>query len=151
MARPLLAHEYGHCATFEYGPKTSDMPWWVLEGVAELSAEEFSRSKERVEMQVARWARRGELAPWDEMADFHKCPEKWQPQVYGQGHHILGYISDTWGRSGRNKWLKLMANGKSLDDATKEALGLSFAELDKKWRATLPQTDQPAEPVQKGD
>ncbi len=149
MARPLLAHEYGHCATFEYGPETSKMAWWVLEGVAELSAEGFSRGRASVENRVKRWARRGELAPWEEMADFHNCPDKWQGHVYTQGHHMVGYVSDTWGREGRNKWIKLMAQGKTLDEASKEALGLSFADLDKKWRAALPgveTADDAAEP-----
>jgi hypothetical protein len=31
-----------------------------------------------------------------------------------------------------------MSNGKTLDQATREVLGLSFEDLDKDWRATLP-------------
>lgn len=153
MARPLLAHEYGHCATFEYGPETSKMPWWVLEGVAELSAEKYSGGGSRATYQVERWARRGELAPWDEMADFHTCPDKWQPHVYAQGHHLVGFVSDEWGRSGRNKWIRLMAQGKTLDEATRSAFEMSFADLDKKWRESLPKRAVKAkeEPTGKAD
>lgn len=152
-ARPLVAHEYGHCATFEYGPHTSKMPWWVLEGVAELSAEEFSKGRARVQSTVERWAKRGGLAPWDEMADFHSCPDKWMGHVYTQGHHMVGYVSERFGRSGRNAWLRSMAQGKTIDEATREALKMSFDELNAAWRATLP-GEEKAEgkvPAQDGD
>ena len=142
MARPLLAHEYGHCATFAFGPETSKMPWWVLEGVAELAAEKFGRSKERVGNQVRSWARDADLAPWEEMADFYTCPDKWHSHVYAQGHHFVGFVSEKWGRTARNKWLRLMAQGKTLDGATREAFELSFAKVDRQWRQSL---TQPAE------
>jgi hypothetical protein len=149
-ARPLVAHEYGHCATFEYGPQTSKMPWWVLEGVAELAAEEFSRGRAGVEARVQRWAKRGGLAPWDEMADFHTCPDKWQGHVYTQGHHMIGFVSEQFGRSGRNAWLKAMAQGKTLDEATREVFKMSFEDLSTKWRATLP-AEEPATKAGEGD
>lgn len=145
-AKALLAHEYGHCATFEYGPHSSKMPWWILEGVAELSAEFFrGGDRDAVQATVERWARRDNLAPWDEMADFHNCPKKWMGHVYTQGHHMVGYISDTWHRKGRNAWLRALAQGKTLDEATTEALGLSWSDLAKQWRASLPPAD-PKEP-----
>ena len=35
MLRNLLAHEYGHVATFTYAPDATDnIPWWAAEGVA---------------------------------------------------------------------------------------------------------------------
>jgi hypothetical protein len=151
MARPLLAHEYGHCATFEYGPATSKMPWWVLEGVAELSAEEFGRGRSMMEARVKRWAQQDALAPWEEMADFFTCPSKWQGHVYAQGHHMVAYVSEKWQRQRRNQWLRLMAQGKTLDEATQEALGLSFDALDAQWRESLVTDDAEVEvgPVQK--
>src|SRR6185436_16213816 len=45
--------------------------------------------------------------------------------------------SERWGREGRRNWLKAMGRGKSLDAATRDVLGVSFAELDKDWRASL--------------
>ena len=38
----------------------------------------------------------------------------------------------------RTAWASVMAKGKTLDEATREVLGMSFAELDEKWRASLP-------------
>ena len=50
---------------------------------------------------------------------------------------LLGYISEKWGRTGRNSWLRLMANGKTIDEATRDVMGMPFADLDTQWRASL--------------
>jgi hypothetical protein len=146
---PVLSHEYGHVCTFEFGPKTSDMPWWVLEGVAELSAEFYTDDAESVDFLCRSWAKRGHLAPWDDMADFRKTEKKWMTHVYKQGHHMLGYISEKWGRAGRNSWLRAMANGKTIDEATKEVMGMPFSDLDAQWRASLTEDSRAGEKAEK--
>jgi hypothetical protein len=143
--RHLLAHEYGHVATFELGPHANDAPWWVLEGVADLAAEKYGGTSNA---KVQRWAKNGQLAEWADLADFHNFDKKYYRNVYDQGHHMLGYISERWGRAGRIKWLTAMAQGKSIDEATQEAFGMPFAQLDKEWRATLPKPEPKEEKVE---
>lgn len=139
--RTLLAHEYGHVATFELGEKANDMPWWVLEGVAELSAERFGSMGKGAEGSVLRWNEKNTLAKWDDLADFHKVqedsPRDLQAKVYQQGHHMLMYISDRWGKDGRNAWLSAMAQGKTIDEATRAVAGMGFDELDAAWRGRV--------------
>jgi len=144
--RSLLAHEYGHVATFEFGPHANDMPWWVLEGVAELSSERFAGGGRDADAMVIQWSRRDRLSAWDDLADFHTVQASTrrdlQAQVYKQGQHMLGYISERFGREGRNKWLRAMSQGKTIDEATRETLGMSFADLDEQWRAAVKELDQ---------
>jgi hypothetical protein len=142
--RTLLGHEYGHVATFQLGPKATDMPWWILEGVAELSAEQYARDDAYVNGTVRHWAANDGLVAWDRLADFHGEAVKHGMNVYIQGHHMLGYISIRFGRAGRNRWLRAMAQGVSLEDATAHELGLSFADLDRDWRESLRATPKPA-------
>ena len=140
--RPLLGHEYGHVATFHLGPHATDMPWWILEGVAELSAERFERNSDtRVDRMVRMWAKSGELVDWDKLADFHGEAIQHQMNVYTQGHHMVSFVSTQFGRPGRNAWLRELSKGTSLDDATKKTLGISFAELDRRWRESVAPTD----------
>ena len=124
----LLAHEYGHVATFELGPKANDMPWWALEGVAELSAERFAALGHDAENAVMRWQRASALAKWDDLADFHKVqdnsPRDLQAKVYKQGQHMLMYISDRFGRDARNAWLTAMGQGEE-QGSTRRAAPLS--------------------------
>lgn len=136
--KPLLAHEYGHVATFELGDKATDMPWWILEGVAELSAEKYDGSGGKdAERAVIRWHKHNALAEWSSITDFFTTPSKLGTHVYKQGQHMVGFVSLRAGRAGRNKWLAALAHGRSLDDATREAMGMSFAELDAAWRAEV--------------
>lgn len=135
--RNLLAHEYGHVATFQFGPKINDAQWWILEGVAELAAEAFAKNSRGVETQVRRWAGRGQLVEWHRLADFRGEATQHMGHVYTQGHHMVAYISERFGRTGRNQWLRAMAQGKSLEDATLEVFKVPFAEVDKDWRASL--------------
>ncbi|MFA6045908.1 MAG: hypothetical protein WC718_13075 [Phycisphaerales bacterium] len=147
--RPLLAHEYGHVATFALGPQANEMPWWIEEGVAELSRE-GAVGGDLPDRTVKAWAEADSLAKWDDLADFDNCPPKFHPYVYVQGHHMLGYISEQFGRHARNRWLTLMAQGKKLDEATREAFGRSFSQLDAEWRVTLPRAVvKPLEPTEK--
>lgn len=133
----LLGHEYGHVATFVLGPTSNTMPWWALEGVAELSAREATGGSRR-DKTVERWARAGNLAPWDELADFENCKPKWMGHVYTQGNHMLTYITDRFGAKARNVWLRALSNAKTIDEATQEAAGMPWSQLADEWRASLP-------------
>jgi hypothetical protein len=133
----VLAHEYGHVATFELGPRANDMPWWILEGVAELSAEKYSRDSAMVDRMNRRWAASGGLVEWERLADFHGEAVQHQAQVYKQGQHMLGYISTRFGRTRRNDWMRAMSTGSTLDGASRDVLGLSFEQLDRDWRESL--------------
>lgn len=139
--RVLLAHEMGHVATFQMGEHASDMPWWVLEGIAELAAERYSGDSAYVDNLVHAWAATGNLAPWDEMADFRETPKKWMMHVYKQSQHLMGFVSDRYGRAARNDWIRAMALGATLEDATKSAFDVTFLELDTQWRTSLKKAD----------
>lgn len=133
----LLAHEFGHVATFEMGEAANKMPWWILEGSAELASERFGRGREGVDRRVRGWAKASGLAAWEDIADFHDFPPELMGHVYTQGHHMMGYISDTYGRTKRNAWLRALSTGSTIDGASKAALGLPWEELDRRWRESL--------------
>lgn len=149
---PVLAHEFGHVCTFELGKKSNEMPWWTLEGVAELSSEHFSKSRERNDNQIRRMKENGKLAEWKDLTTFGEVTGENYGKVYSQGHHLLGYISERFGREKRVGWLRKMANGTPLDEATKTELGMSFAELDTAWRDSLkPLPPEPKKEEKKED
>ncbi len=150
-SRHVLAHEFGHVCTFELGAKSNEMPWWVLEGVAELSAEYLSDTAvQRNQREVESLARKGKLPAWKELATWGEVSDSNYGKVYTLGYNMVGYISDQYGRERRVKWLKAMALGATIEAATISELGLSFDELNAKWRATLPEQDPP-KPVEATD
>lgn len=137
MLRSVLAHEYAHVATFELGPHATRMPWWVLEGVADLAAEPFLRDGRRTQRTVRRWARDGDLMPWDALADFHGDAPAHAAHVYIQGREWVRFITQRHGEAARTRWLSLLAQGHTLDEASRDALGIPFEMLDSQWRDSL--------------
>lgn len=132
-----FAHEYGHYATWTYGPRIKSAPWWMVEGVAELGAERFVKDRDRIDTMMRRLHAQGKLCEWDEIADYDKAAQPVKRMAYFQGHHLMGYVSERWGRKGRNDWIRAVANGATLDEATTRVLGLTFAALDAQWRTSL--------------
>lgn len=139
-----FAHEYGHVATWEMGPKARDLAWWMAEGVAELAAEEFDRGQaEQNNQQMRRWASSRGVIPWEKISDYQTTEQPLKHMAYVQGHHFMGYVSDRFGREKRNAWLRAMASGAPTDQACRDVLGVPFDQLTDTWRATLPAPAQP--------
>jgi len=139
--RRLLGHEYGHVASFIYGEHANDVPWWILEGVAEQASFRVaggSARAERSDRRVRRWNEEGDLKDWSQLADFRGEAASFGAYVYAQGASMVGYITDRFGDDGRNAWLRAMCEGAPLGDATHEALGISFDRLDRDWRDSIP-------------
>jgi hypothetical protein len=134
----VLAHEYGHVASFWYGPKANEMPWWLLEGVAEAAVETNGATRDGVNRMMASLSRRGRLVKWEDLSDFYTVTDANQGLVYSQGHAMVGYLVDTHGRPKLNAWLKLMANGRSMEEASQTVYGQSWGTLDEGWRGSLP-------------
>lgn len=135
--RPLLSHEYGHVCAFAFGPSANKMPWWLLEGLAEAASEPFSRTRRMSEGAMRRFAAQDNLAPWESIADFENTPRQFRFHVYRQGHHMVMYVDEQFGLDRRNQWARAQARGQSLDQATRGAFGISFEELDRRWREAL--------------
>ncbi len=132
------AHEYGHVCTWELGPLPRKLPWWAEEGVAELAAQEFRPGYwNQLDADMRRRSKEGRLAAWDDLSDYITTKPHLKHTAYVQGNHMVGYISQRWGREGRNAWLRSMAAGTSLDEATHRCLGRSFEQLDREWRESL--------------
>lgn len=148
------AHEYGHVCTWSLGPEASKVPWWVQEGAAELAAQEYRPGYwPRLEGGMRKDAADGKLTPWDEISDYITTKPPLKMRAYTQGNHMLGYISQRWGRQGRNDWLRAQCQGATLDEATRRVMKMPFEQLDREWREGLakPVGQAPVEGARAGD
>jgi hypothetical protein len=135
--KQLLAHEYAHVVTFTLGPKATDAPWWMLEGVAELASEPYRpEARQRRDRQVGAWARQDNLAEWEHLASFPLKPEhaKYMTHVYVQGEHMMAWLTARFGEVARTKFVRALCNGASLDEASKAAFESPWTALDAAWR-----------------
>jgi hypothetical protein len=142
----LLAHEIGHAVSFEFGEQIIDAPWWSLEGIAELVADEYrSTSAQEREVAIAKQVSRGDRRTWDQLADFKGEALIHSNYVYSQGWSMVRYITNRFGSKARNNWFVAMGRGLSVEDATKEVLKIEFADLDLAWESEMLSIAQQAE------
>jgi len=134
----LLAHEIGHAVSFEYGPDIDNAPWWSLEGIAELVADEYRSTppEERI-IAVAKQVERGDRKTWEQLSDFRGEAVNHSMYVYSQGWSMARYITQRYGKRARNEWFTLLCNSTPLEEATQRALGISFEDLDMEWEAEM--------------
>ncbi|GAB4383403.1 MAG: hypothetical protein Kow0022_03140 [Phycisphaerales bacterium] len=135
--RSLLAHEYGHCATFHLGPHATDMPWWVLEGVAEYCSASVTGDSSQALRRVRRWAESDRLRDWNQLADFRGEAMNHQAYVYTQGHHMIEFLANRFGFDQVVQWLTAMARGESIQSATSLVFHQTWDEIDAQWRQSL--------------
>jgi len=154
-AEAILVHEAAHAVQFTLGPHPYDAPWWVLEGSAERAAELARDTDDPVRKLVGsmtdnivrRWARRGRLADWADLAVYDERMPAGVERAYVQGHHMIAYLDETYSAAARNVWLRRLLNATPLDEASREVFGVGFDEIDQSWRATLADETEPAEPA----
>jgi hypothetical protein len=98
---------------------------------------------------VRGWAKEGTLTELAELADFEKVPLKLHGRVYRQGHDMVLFVTQQYGRERRNAWLAAMSQGKTIDVASSEVLGTEWSAVEQAWReAVIAEPAEPAQPVE---
>lgn len=135
--RATLAHELGHAATWQMGPKAKSIPWWVQEGVAEQVAEFYSNKRRTSANTVAALLKSKQLCTWEKIHDFSPDTLRLSLQVYNQGHHMCAWLTDRFGKPKRNEWLRALANGETLEQASQKVFGTPFSTLAEEWQKAI--------------
>ena len=119
------------------------LPWWLEAGVGEYGAAHFRTysQRHRVLREVTARAHApvgagDALLPWDALFT-PPVDTLAQTQATQQAYTLLHYITETHGDEARNAWLRAIAEGASVNEATRAQLGEGFSALDADWRAWL--------------
>ena len=116
------------------------MPWWILEGVAELMVDRHDENLAmRSRDQVKKWVKDDALTPLAELADFEKVPLKLHGRVYRQGHDMMRFVTRHYGKADRNSWLRAMSSGESIEAAAQRELTESWDDVQAAWRSEIEQ------------
>lgn len=139
----LLAHEIGHAVSFEFGEQIINAPWWSLEGIAELMADEYRADGiEARERRIAKMVAEGDRRKWEQLSDFKGEALNHTTHVYLQGWSMVRYMTDRFGKEARNNWFAAMGAGMSVEEACQEAFNISMDDLDHDWESAIKQTAQ---------
>jgi hypothetical protein len=61
------------------------------------------------------------------------------PQVYTQGEHMIAFIDSHYGQDQRIGFVRGLCEGKTTDQAARDAIGLPWADVDAAWRLSIQQ------------
>ncbi len=141
---PEMGRELALFVLYEMAEARAEaLPWWVRAGVGEYGAAHFrtySQRRRLLRAVAARSAENGEgegaLWRWEALNARPADPQA-QAQAAEQAYTLLYYLTEAYGDEARNAWLRAIAEGASVEEATRAQLGIRFAELDADWRAWL--------------
>lgn len=134
---PLLAREYARFVVYSLAEQPEHIPWWLVAGCGELGAAQFRPPGygDQVVADIASDAAQTRLLAWDDLAS-PPARDDQQRAIY-QSFALVQYVTEVYGATARNDWIKTITAGQSVDAASQTMLGVDFAVLDQAWRAWL--------------
>jgi tetratricopeptide (TPR) repeat protein len=137
-----LAHEYTHLLVSRIAHDT--VPVWLQEGLARLEQTRWHRTaalqlSSTEQALLAAALRRGRLITFDEMhPSMAKLPSQEAAALaYAEVYTLVGWMQTKIGYRGIREALVAQRDGKSARRAVAEALGMSWAGVEKEWRTHL--------------
>ncbi|WP_119071851.1 hypothetical protein [Aggregatilinea lenta] len=141
-----VAREYTRHVLYAMAGGEAPYPWWVEQGMGEYGASLFRTlsQRSRVLERIAAVAggtstSTANLIPWATLAAEPDLSRADRQFAVEQAYTLLLYIHEEHGAEARNAWLQAIAKSTAVEDATQDALGVSFDDLDAAWRDWLPQ------------
>jgi hypothetical protein len=129
----VLAHELAHLVLRAY-LKDKDIPRWLNEGFAMYESREMRINHYAI---VASAAIRGDLLKLDEL-DYAFFAEGAKLELaYAQSYYLMSYIIGEFGPQRFRELIDAYVKNYNLKTAIEKALGISFEQFDKGWRASI--------------
>lgn len=143
---PDMGRELTRFVLYEMGGGTSGkFTWWLQEGIAEYGAMRFSTLSQRnrvlkgiVALALAPENAEEQLFEWSDLeSEPVNLLDEFKPVAIQQAYTIVHYITEMYGKETRNAWIRAIAAGQPVTEATQEHFGMTFEELDAGWHAWL--------------
>jgi hypothetical protein len=126
-----ISHQVLHQATFN--PFNSP-PQWMDEGLAVYWQES---GRDRFYSYALELAAAGEVPPLRTLNGTFAYDRQDATAAYALSLSAVMYILDTWGDEGMARLIATFPNGVTYEEAIQQGLGISFDELDRRWREDL--------------
>lgn len=137
-----LARRFAMLTLYEIGSHADQMPWWIASGLCEFAAEKFEDDLDANMEMVRTRLKAGGLTVFAKLDDFGPLSDEQRTLAVETGHNLLGYVADSYTREQRQEWVRKLANGVTLDTATRDVFGVSADDLEDQWKAWLSDTGE---------
>ena len=126
-----ISHQVLHQATIN--PFNSP-PQWLDEGLAVYWQES---GRDRFYSYALELAAAGQVPPLRTLNGTFAYDREDATGAYALSLSVVMYILDTWGDDGMARLIATFPEGTTYEDAVQQGLGISFDELDRRWREDL--------------
>jgi len=129
-----LAHELSHALLAQaVSSPFAEIPRWLDEGLAMYAEGDLPEANRRA---LERAARSGQVLG---LRSLTSCPGKAElvDLFYAEAYSVVSYLIQEEGPARVHELLALLARGLPVEEAVQKALGLSLAEVEQRWLATL--------------
>ena len=131
----VVPHEISHQVLHQATQNAfNSPPQWLDEGLATYWQES---GRDRFYSYALELAANGEVPPLRTLNGTFPYERDGATASYAFSLTAVMYILDTWGDEGMSKLLATLEEGVTYDDAIEQGLGISFDELDRRWREDL--------------
>ncbi len=131
----VVPHEVSHQVLHQATKNAfSSPPQWLDEGLATYWQE---NGRDRFYSYALELAATGEVPPLRTLNGTFPYERDGATASYAYSLTAVMYILETWGDEGMSKLLATFEEGVTHDDAIEQGLGISFDELDRRWREDL--------------
>jgi hypothetical protein len=131
----VVPHEVSHQVLHQATKNAfSSPPQWLDEGLATYWQES---GRDRFYSYALELAAAGEVPPLRTLNGTFPYERDGATASYAYSLTAVMYILDTWGDEGMSKLLATFDEGVTYDDAVEQGLGITFDELDRRWREDL--------------
>ena len=125
-----LVHELVHIALGQ----GASLPLWINEGASVAFSEGISWER--------MW-RLNEASIAGQLSSFHSLTRRFPMSgsvaqiAYAQSAHLVYQMGDRYGDDALRQFLKALTHGRSVDQASRQAFGLSLSEVERRWRRDM--------------
>ena len=131
----VVPHEVSHQVLHQATKNAfNSPPQWLDEGLATYWQE---NGRDRFYSYALELAATGEVPPLRTLNGTFPYERDGATASYAYSLTAVMYILDTWGDEGMSKLLATFDEGITYEDAVQQGLGISFDELDRRWREDL--------------
>jgi hypothetical protein len=132
--KKLFKHEFTHIALGKAFSKKEKIPMWLNEGLAMYESREWDLSRVSA---MTRGVLTDSLIPLSEITDRFPFEADKAELAYSESFYLISFLITKYGRENFHRFIKEYSGGKGLKELLIEVYGITWEELEKKWKNYL--------------
>jgi hypothetical protein len=132
--KKIFKHEFTHIALGKAFNKREAIPRWLNEGLAMYESREWNFSRVST---IMRAVLTDSLIPLSDITKSFPLEADKAELAYSESFYLISFLINEYSKENFHRFLKEYSGGKTLKDVLKEMQGITWEELEEKWKYYL--------------